>query len=525
VSSTPTAGRSRRRSSTAEPIFLHPTQGIANVKPRTLLPLTLLLAAQVRAQDASPGAPTSIPTAAPAAPVVVPASIPGASPSVQLEKVEKELAELKARLDGDAPTRADVQGVQADLENFKYQYQRERETKSALSTRNLLISGIVQARGAWYSADITNTPTSKLPSTVASTAVNNPPYLDDRQTTFDIPAAILSFGGLLYRDYEKARNLGFSLSAVAVPSAGTNLSSTSILDANLTYQLLPTIENDGPRLSLTAGQQLLPFGLESNTSEELKPVINNAQFVGQTGLGTRQIGVVARGELFTEYDFGYSYRQALLAFALGVVNGTGPNRDDDNAFKDVIGRIAITIPAAYASWLRELRVGASAYMGRATLNDATATAVATRLTGSGVRNRFGADLYYNHFPFGLTYEFVRARDDVWDVTSKQELRFDRNAHTVTVFYSFGEQFLRSIKTVGKFDDWWPKTWQPFVRYDRWKPDRRAPGSANDIYTAGLNVFFAETTKAQLNVNRRIQHVVGSENVGSTEVLAQVQFGF
>ena len=46
-----------------------------------------------------------------------------------------------------------------------------------------------------------------------------------------------------------------------------------------------------------------------------------------------------------------------------------------------------------------------------------------------------------------------------------------------------------------------------------------------IYTAGLNVFFAETTKAQLNVNHRVQHVAGADDVASDEVLAQLQFGF
>jgi hypothetical protein len=45
----------------------------------------------------------------------------------------------------------------------------------------------------------------------------------------------------------------------------------------------------------------------------------------------------------------------------------------------------------------------------------------------------------------------------------------RDSHTATAFYSFGEQFLRSIRTSGKFDDWWPKTYQPFVRYDRYDP--------------------------------------------------------
>jgi hypothetical protein len=471
------------------------------VNLRKLLPLTLLLAAQVRAQGAAPATP---PTASPPAPTTA---------AGELEALKKELADLKARLAGDGVTRGDVQGVQADLDNFKYQYQRERETKSALSTRNLLIGGIVQARGAYYDSRIT----SPLDKRVASTSVNNPALLDDRKTTFDIPAAILAFNGLLYRDYEQARNLGFTLSAISSPTAGSNNAFFNVLDANLAYQLLPTIENDGPRLSLTLGQQLVPFGLESNTNEEFKPVINNAQFVGQAGLGARQIGLIARGELFTQFDFGYAYRQALLAFALGVVNGTGPNRDDDNAFKDVVARVAVTVPAEYNSWLRELRIGASAYLGRSSLNNGT-TIVAT-----GLKNRLGVDVYYNHFPFGLTYEAVRSVDDAWE--SGLEVRHNGLGQTLTGFYSFGEQFLRSIKNQGRFDDWWPKTWQPFVRYDRWAADLKRQGAANEIYTAGLNVFFAETTKAQVNVNRRIQHVIGAGNVASTELLAQVQFGF
>lgn len=453
-----------------------------------------------------------------------------AAPQTELDALRKKVAALEARLDeakGAAATPGDVQGVQADLENFKWQYQRDRETKSALSTRNLVIGAVVQARASWYGSDVTGTPASLGP--IANTSVNNPAFLDDRSNTFAIPAAILSFNGLLYRDYESARNLGFSLSAGASPTATTNLAAASILDANVTYQLLPTIENDGARLSLTFGQALLPFGLESNTSEELKPVINNAQFVPQTGLGQRQIGLVARGEFFTQYDFGYAYRQALLAVAVGAVNGNGSNRDDDNARKDVVGRVAITIPAEYNSWLRELRLGGSVYLGRSTLTTTTGSGASATLSkvGTGTRNRYGADVYYNHFPLGVTYEYLRADEDVLSGSgaTAQLVRQQRDSHTATVFYSFGEQFLRSIKTQGKFDDWWPKTWQPFLRYDRWVPDAKSAGGANDVYTAGLNVFFAETTKAQLNFNHRVQHVAGAADVGSDEVLAQLQFGF
>jgi hypothetical protein len=75
-------------------------------------------------------------------------------------------------------------------------------------------------------------------------------------TTFDVPLAVLSFNGLLYRDYEKARNLGFNLSFAAtggttsnygLPAGGANYNNfLTIWDANVAYQILPTIENDGP---------------------------------------------------------------------------------------------------------------------------------------------------------------------------------------------------------------------------------------------------------------------------------------
>ncbi|HSM94201.1 MAG TPA: hypothetical protein VLT47_15090 [Anaeromyxobacteraceae bacterium] len=482
----------------------------------TLTLAALLAAASVRAAEPAAGAPATSAANAAATP---------SSLEQQLEALRKEIARLEGRLDNEAAPQSDVRGVQTDVENFKYQYQRDRETKSALSTRNLLIGGVIQARGAWADRSLSGitggTPT--VPGYLASTSINNPALLSNRNTTFDIPAAILSFNGLLFRDYEQARNLGFSLSAAAQPVAGSNNSNFNILDANVTYQLLPTIENDGPRLSVSAGQFLLPFGNESNISEELKPVINNAQFVPALGLGARQIGVVAKGELFTQFDFGYNYRQALLSFAAGVVSGTGPNRDDENGAKDVIGRVAVTFPAEYNSWLRELRVGASVYQGRANLNSGTAAAPV--YAGLGRKNRYGVDVYYNHFPFGLTYEFVRADEEAWGSAAGRAVSLERQGHTFTAFYSVGEQFLRSIKTQAKYDDWWPKTFQPFLRWDRWDANLSAREDVSEIATLGLNVFFAETTKAQINVNRRVQQRAGARDATSHEVLAQIQFGF
>jgi hypothetical protein len=506
----------------------------------------VLAGASAGAQEPSPPA-----AAAPAAPVgspaatgagagapMPPAVAPGDDVTLQLKALRKQVEELQARLEA-GPQTADFQGLVTDLENFKYQQQRERETKTARSTRNLLVGGVVQTRAAWYSADLT----TPVPADVAATSVNNPSFVKGRKLTFDVPTATLQFSGLLYRDYAEARNLGFSLSASASPStsnAGQSLNTNAflnVLDANVSYQLLPTIENDGDRLWVTFGQQLVPFGLEANTTEELRPVINNALFVAasnENGAGTksgagfnvRQIGLVLKGEFFSQYDFGYNYRQALVALALAAFNGTGPNRDDDNAAKDLSARVAITVPADYHSWLRELRFGASYYKGRANLTRSATDAsgqTTTAFAGFGRRDRWGADVYYNHFPVGVTLEYVRLDDEV--LTAGKRSTVTRDSRTVTVFYSFGEQFLNSIKNQAKYDDSWPKTFQPFVRYDRLDPDTTRPDDAVEIGTLGFNLFFAETTKAQLNVNRREQQEGAGHRRTSTEVLAQVQFGF
>lgn len=435
--------------------------------------------------------------------------------AIPLEERLRALEAELGRLREESAQKLDIQGLTTELENFKYQVQRNDETKRALSTRNLLIGGVIQARAAYASHDVSSPP---APSNLAATAVNNPANIHKRNLTFDVPTVLLNFNGSLYRDYESGRNLTYRASVAGSPTTGTNASFLTVLDASLTYQFLPTLENDGDRLGLTFGQQLLPFGLEANTTEELKPVINNAQFVSRLGLGARQVGLILSGEAFANFDFGYNYRQALVAYSLGVVNGTGPNLDDNNNYKDQIARVAITVPADYDSWLRELRFGVSAYNGRRALFDAT-----NAYRDSGKQTRLGFDIYYNHWPLGFTYEFIRGRDET--LVAGAVTSADSVSHTATVFYSFGEQFLRSIKTQGKYDDWWPTTFQPFVRYDQFDPDTDNGNDTTAIYTVGLNIFFAETTKAQINVNRRVQQQGALDDQESHEVLAQLQFGF
>jgi len=276
----------------------------------------------------------------------------------------------------------------------------------------------------------------------------------------------------------------------------------------------------------------------------LKPVIRNALFTNPsyspgaknaaTGLGLgREIGLIVRGDLFPRVDYGYNYRQALLSYVVGIVNGNGINTPDDNDKKDLIGRLALTIPAEYNSWLRQVTIGGTVYYGKRNLYlpDATST-----LSGVGRKERYGIDLYYNHWPFGLTYEFVVGKDTAtFGTTLADPKRQDilSRSHTATFFLSFGEQFVSGFRNQGRYDDWWPKTYQPFVRYDRFERNTSAAGKERvEVVTGGLNIFFAETTKFQLNYNwRRDQRVIGDPKQNeklrhpSQEVLAQFQYGF
>jgi hypothetical protein len=517
-------------------------------------------AASVQAVDTPPGPPAPAPA--------------GAADPFEVLKKRIEALEKEVKKEHDnAVTTDDVQGVNNTIQTFLYQYQRDRDTgQTTTALRQLQIGGTVQLRAEAeskaYNAGIPGTATSV--ATTPTQVSNNAPIVDGRKTTFDIDQATIFFQGNLFRDYGEGRNLTFRVaansSAGVNPAAenGANTGPLNLTDAYLTYNFLPTVDPAGDTISATFGQQLLPFGLEAQADESLRPVIVSAQFSSLPGIGVREIGLIFRGAHDIEYDYGYNYGSSLFAWALGIVNGSGPNRADDNNYKDQLGRVEFKIPTDYNSWLRELRIGASFYHGRQNLTGATpateviagapiepvSTPSQNFYVGEGEKSRYGFDIYYNHNPIGLTYEFVILRDAlIYNnnstganptgnpgiaptsiATSAKYVRVG-DSHTLTVFYNVGEQFLSNARLQGRFDDWWPKTYQYFFRYDRLDTDIRISNNQTDIYTLGFNLFFAQTTKLQLNLNHKVYHqgVWGNASpkgsIVENEALLQFQYGF
>lgn len=448
----------------------------------------------------------------------------------QVEALERAVLTLQQRLETpDAPatrapdrapaaaeiTQEDLNGLRSDLENFKYQYGREREYSTALANRPVNVSGTLQTRASYV---------DRLAPTAATVANNR------ADSSFANGSASLQFTGNLYKDYEAGRNLTYLLRVAAASAGGVNLQF-----ASLTYHLRPTLSPEDPRLTVSLGQQIVPFGLDVAAPDELKPTISSAQFAALFP-NAIDLGALLKGEIGVQYDYGYSYRAPLITWWLGALNGAGANRSDDNGAKDLFARAVLTVPADYNSLLRQLAFGVSGYKG---VQNTTYGSAGASLSGTARRDRLGADVYYNHHPFGVTYEYVRG----WDgktfgatglVPGRETLHSE--GHVATLYYTFGEQFLyqSSLGTAsisqGRFDDWWPKSYQPFFRYDTFDPNRggrhdAARGFRKDAWTAGFNVFFAPTTKLQLNAVQTRDRNPASTTRRVNQVLAQLQFGF
>ncbi len=457
----------------------------------------------------------------------------------EIDELKKQLQELKALIIAQQPavaavppapaadadqatidaattaTKADIQGIRSDLENYKYDQARTGERNRASVTRNTKITGTVGLRANWQN------PAQNAGVANGAGGGGTNYQANERSNGFDVGLATLNFTGNLYRDYAEGKNLtyalgfGYGSNFAGSPSSATSATRTlgvassngsqfNLTNANLAYSFFPT--NGGiedAKGAVTFGQQLVPFGLEAQANEEVRPVITSAQFTSAlSGINTRQIGVVYRGDSFVSVDWTNNYRTALLEYAAGIVNGSGPNKSDNNSKKDFIGRVAFTLPADYNSWLRELKLGVSYYQGYNNLINTTNNAVVQ----SSKSQRKGFDVNWTHLPYSIAYEYAQGEDDALSTaaaaatdTSPVFVKKSRGQY-INLGYTWGEQFLASEKSLAKYDDYWPKSYQLFLRYDTFDADTRASvvGDKTNITTLGLNAFFAETSKLQFN---------------------------
>ena len=477
---------------------------------------------------ADPGDPS---VAEPVAPTTAP---PGGLQRKEADVDKEDDNEPKA-------TKTDVDAVHAEVETLRDQWQRSLDRAFPYtvvqSNRPLVISG-----------------TGQLRATQNRLFLSDDPLPANTYNAFSIPFFSLNFAGNLKKDYLEGKNVDYQL---GIQTTGT--AAISITDAWLSYQILNSLDKEGPRLSITGGQQKKNFGNEATATEAYKPTIVTAQFATKLNLDPRDIGVQLAGDLLPANDYGYGYRVPAVQYWLGAVNGAGPNTLENNNDKDLFARLQLNAPVHYNHPLRGLSFGVSGYKGwgtatasntttnTSTFNTNTVPAINTTVTTStatsnisqdGRKDRWGVDLAYVNTPVGFTLEYAHGKDLLvgnGSLTTKNGATskvvpvsfspVDEEGYTFTLFYNFGDQFVNSAKQQDRFDDFYPTTYQPFVRFDRWVPNTDFAGIRTDIWTVGFNWFFAQTTKLQLNYNVTRDYKGGSYVTNVDTLLAQFQFGF
>ena len=394
-------------------------------------------------------------------------------------------------------SKADIQGLRTDLENYKYDQSRLQERNIPSVTRNTKIGGTItlgyDKRSPAFTAGDSQT-----------TAATNAAPGEPRKNGFRAPIVGLNLTGNLYRDYAEGRNLTYRF-ALNAGTTGTNATANSqinVTDAWIRYSYEPNTGNLEDRQgTVTLGQQPVPFGLDAPALDpEVRAVINSALFVNGLDVGTRQVGLLVQGDYEPYVDFTNNYRAPLVAYSLGFFNGNGPNKNDNNSMRDWIGRLAVTLPVDYTSWLRQLQIGATLYKRFPTVAPNATATVGRR----GEQSVQGFDVNWTHLPFSVSYEWAYGKTEL-SPTAANRLRnpddFSRGVgQYINLGYTWGEQFLSSSRNQGKFDDFWPLSYQAFLRVDTFDPNRSNLSTKDRQFrtTLGLNVFFAETTRFQIN---------------------------
>jgi len=252
-----------------------------------------------------------------------------------------------------------------------------------------------------------------------------------------------------------------------------------LLDAFISYKRFD------PYLTVSVGQFKSPFGLELTTPCQALHSVYRARFVGELASPFRDLGVMllgSTGELFGMKD--------LIKYRLAITNGTGLNKFDNNTYKDYIGRIIV-------SPLDWVHVGASYRYGKQ-------KPVKEELDPDE-RSRWGVDLSLEKANFIFQAEYIEAMDKgsyeegggcgstpVIKIGDKK-----RNGYMAQLLYMTPW----NIQPIVKFESYDPNIKIEDLEGDA--PDKYDYDKQMD-YTFGLNYFFNEWTRLQLNYVYRLE---------------------
>ena len=237
-------------------------------------------------------------------------------------------------------------------------------------------------------------------------------------------------------------------------------------------------------LTFSVGQFLIPFSLENTTADTKLEFIDRSQVVNafadrdkdvignQNG---RDIGVQASGNLLKVKE------RFLLDYYLGGFNGTGINMPDNNESKDFSGRIVFHP-------FKNFDCGGSYYNGY----DKWGTPLKDQ-----VRTRYGTEVSYTYAFAAIKGEYIQGFDGT----------INKNG-----WYAQLSSFI------------YKKNIQLVTRYDTYdlNTDKEKKNDSSTNYSFGVNVYFSNWSKLQVNYTKRTEE---NKQINNDLIALQLQLGF
>lgn len=258
-----------------------------------------------------------------------------------------------------------------------------------------------------------------------------------------------------------------------------------LCDAFITY------DRFGPYLKASIGQYKAPFSRESLQPCNGLYTINRSKVVEELGTPLRDIGLMFSGGTGTKKLFGLE-NENIITYSLAIMNGTGMNKLDDNANKDIIGRLVLN------PW-KFISVGANYRYGKQQNLDSL-------ITKKDERSRWGIDAELNYRKFILQGEYIYGTDKGSKLvgggcgTEPTPVAGD--------FKSDGYYVMALYTTPWKLE--------PVVKYETYDPDKDADDFQPDSYrsstfTFGLNYYPNDWARVQIN------YLYKTESSSSTDI--------
>ena len=246
-----------------------------------------------------------------------------------------------------------------------------------------------------------------------------------------------------------------------------------LLDAFISYKRWD------PYLTVSVGQFKSPFGLELTTPCQSLHTVNRSMVVSELASPFRDLGIMflgSTGELFGKKD--------LLAYRFSITNGTGLNVMDNNKYKDFTGRLIVTP-------IEGISVGASYKYGKQKPVSDT--------MDPDSRQRWGVDVSVKKANFLFQAEYIDGMDKGSSLVGG-----GCGSTPTLVLGDFKKNGYMAM--LGYMTPW---NLQPIVKFESYDPNADVDYNKQQDWTIGINYFFNEWTRVQLN------YVIRAEESGDT----------